>query len=354
MTIITIENRKIGLNEPVFIIAEIGVNHNGNPELAHEMIDMVAESGCDCVKFQTFTADEFCNDPDDTYEYISQGKVVKESMLEMFRRLEFGYDEFDSLFKHARQRNLVPLSTPTDRNAVTTLNRLDCKAFKIGSDDLVYTPFLNYVAKQSVPIIISTGMAEVDDIDRAVTTIKNAGNNEIIILHCISEYPTSNENINLNRIDHLYDKYPDYVIGYSDHSWGITAAIGAVTKGAKVIEKHITLDNDLPGPDHRFSANPNELNNLVNEIRVIEQALGDYNFVLSEQDKKMATLCHRSIYASKNLNKNHELSYDDLVYQRPGTGLMPYYTDEILGKKLNRNIHKGEAITMSMVDLNNE
>jgi len=343
---LVIEGRKVGFGEPVFIIGEVGVNHNGNIELAHEMIDVAADTGCDCVKFQTFTADEFCNNPDDIYEYISQGKVIKEPMIEMFRRFELNYDEFEELFHHARQRKIIPLSTPTDKNAVLTLNRLNCQAFKIGSDDLVYTPFLRLVADQGKPIIISTGMAELEDIERAIRTIENTGNDQIIILHCISEYPTPISNAHLNRITYLQKKYREKIIGFSDHSSGITASIGAVAKGAKVIEKHFTLDNNFEGPDHHFSSNPTELVNLVNEIRHIEKALGSSEFYLTEQDTEMAKLCHRSIYTNKNLVKGHRLTKEDLNYQRPGIGLMPYHTDNIVGRTLNRNLKKGAVITL--------
>lgn len=351
---IFIEGREIGEGCPVFIIAEIGVNHNGKAALAHDMIDIVADSGCDCVKFQTFTANEFCNNPNDTYEYISQGETVKESMLEMFRRLEFNYDEFNELFIHARERNLIPLSTPTDKKAIDLLNNLDCHAYKIGSDDLIYSPFLSLVASNKKPIIISTGMAETDDIDRALKVIEDAGNEDIVILHCISQYPTPVENINLNRMIMLRKRYPNIIIGYSDHSWGITSAIGAVALGAKVLEKHFTLDNDMPGPDHRFSANPEQLSVLVSEVRTIEKSLGSNKIVLTSEDKEMASLCHRSIYAARNLSVGDVLVEDDLVYQRPGIGLMPYENKSIIGRKLNKNILKGELLSFCQLENLNE
>lgn len=162
---ISIEGRKIGVGNPCFIVAEVGVNHNGDPDLAMQMIDSIADAGADCVKFQTFSADEFVNDPDEVYEYKSQGKVVRESMLDMFRRFELRREEFSRLFARARERGMIPLSTPTDRAAADLLDTLGAGAFKVGSDDLVYTPFLRYVAGKGKPIIISTGMAEMADVD---------------------------------------------------------------------------------------------------------------------------------------------------------------------------------------------
>ncbi len=256
MTHIEIEGRRIGPGEPAFIIVEVGVNHNGDPELARRMVDAIAESGADCVKFQTFCAEEFCNSPDETYTYKSQGKEVTESMLAMFQRLEFKREEFAGLFEHARKRGLIPLSTPTDRGAVDLLDGLGAQAFKVGSDDLVYSPFLEYVAAKGKPVIISTGMADAADVDRAVAAIQGAGNDRIVILHCVSLYPTPEDKVNLRKIETLRGLHPEAVIGFSDHSQGATACLGAVALGACVLEKHFTLDKNLPGPDHWFSADP--------------------------------------------------------------------------------------------------
>ena len=180
---------QVGPGHPCFIVAEIGVNHNGDPDTALTMIDAIADAGADSVKFQTFSAEEFCNGPEETYEYVSQGKVVKESMLAMFQRLELKREEFARLFDHARDRGLIPLSTPTDRGAVDLLECLDAGAFKIGSDDLVYTPFLEYVASKGRPMIVSTGMADAAEIGRAVEAIRAGGNDRILLLHCVSQYP---------------------------------------------------------------------------------------------------------------------------------------------------------------------
>lgn len=331
------------------VIAEIGVNHNGDPEIAHKMVDAVADMGCDCVKFQTFSAEEFCNDPKEMYEYISQGKVVRESMLGMFKRLELRREEFAKLFAHARQRGLVPMSTPTDRAAVDLLEGLGVDAYKIGSDDLVYTPFLDYVARKGKPVIISTGMAAIGDVDRGVRAIEAAGNDQVAILHCISLYPTPDEDVNLSRIPALKTLFPDKTVGFSDHTWGITAALGAVALGATIVEKHFTLSNDMPGPDHRFSADPEQLGGLVREVRKLEAMLGSPRFSLSKAEADMAALCHRSIYAARDLPAGHVLAESDFVYRRPGTGLMPYETDALIGRKLRHGLTQGMALRFDLL-----
>jgi N,N'-diacetyllegionaminate synthase len=349
MTSIRIGNRVIGPEQPCFIIAEVGVNHNGDPKIAKQMIDGIAETGADCVKFQTFHADEFVRSTEETYDYYSQGKKVTESMLEMFRRLELKKDVFAELFDHARQNGLIPLSTPTDKQAVDLLEEIGAEAFKIGSDDLVYTPFLDYVAGKNRPMMLSTGMATADDIERAVNTIRSVGNDKIILLHCVSLYPTPEKEINLRRIKTLNALY-DLPIGFSDHSSGTTAALGAVALGACVIEKHFTLDQNLPGPDHWFSADPGEMKALVNGIRSLETQLGCGRLWPSPPEQEMAALCHRSIVAARSMNKGDIINTGDLAYQRPGTGLPPHLSDRVIGRRLRTHLAAGTILDWSHMD----
>jgi N,N'-diacetyllegionaminate synthase len=345
---IRIDGKPIGAGHPCFIIAEVGVNHNGDAETARQMIDAAAGAGVDCVKFQTFSAEEFCNSGEDIYEYISQGKVVREPMLEMFRRLELRRDEFARLFDYARKRGLVPLSTPADRPAVDLLEGIGAGAFKVGSDDLVYTPFLRYVAGKGKPIIISTGMADAADIDRAVAAVTSAGNRQLAILHCVSLYPTPPQQVNLRRMMALDRRYP-FPVGFSDHSFGITAVIGAVSLGARIIEKHFTLDRAMPGPDHRFSADPAELQALVRAIRDVEQNLGDGSLALTADERRVAELCHRSIVAARDIAAGETLSDADVAFKRPGAGLMPYQIDSVLGRRARRAIPAGSMIMSDML-----
>jgi len=344
-----IENRLIGEGQPCFLIAEVGINHNGDEVLAHRMVDAIADAGADCVKFQTFSAEEFMNGADQVFEYTSQGKIVRESMLAMFKRHELAASTFGRLFDHARRRGLIPLSTPTDTVAVELLNDLGVHAFKIGSDDLVYTPFLDYVARKGKPIILSTGMADALDIERAVSTISAAGNERILILHCVSVYPTPNEHVNLRRIGSLQAQFP-YPIGFSDHSAGITAALGAVALGACAIEKHFTLDRNFPGPDHHFSADSAELQSLVSEVRKLEAQFGSPRLRAARGEPEMAAMARRSIVVNRDLPAGHVISAADLSYRRPGTGLMPYERDRVIGRRTRHAIAANALLALTMVE----
>lgn len=346
---LAIEGRAIGPRQPTFVIAEIGVNHNGDADIAMKMIEAAADAGADCVKFQTFAAEEFCASHHEVYEYISQGRVVRESMLAMFQRLELRREEFARLFARARERGIVPLSTPADRPASDLLDDLGAGAFKVGSDDLVHTPFLRYLAGKGKPIIISTGMATTADIDRAIETITSAGNEQIIVLHCVSLYPTPPAQVNLRRMTAL-ERHYRRPVGFSDHSFGTTACIAAVALGACIVEKHFTLDRDMPGPDHRFSADPHELKTMVTAIRETEKQLGDGSFELSSEERQMAELCHRSIVAARDIATGEVLAEGDLGYKRPGKGVMPYELEKVVGHRVLRPVPRGALIELDMLE----
>ncbi len=346
--IVEIEGWKIGPENPCFIVGEIGINHNGDPQRAMEMINAIADAGADCVKFQTFRAKEFLVDEDLTYTYFSQGKEVTESQLDMFQRCEFDWSEFENLFAHVRERGLVPLSTPTDRDAVDFLDGIGVGAFKVGSDDIVYTPFLRYLAKKGKPVIISSGMADARDIRRAVKTIEEAGNNQIIVCHCVSEYPVPEERVNLRKISELR-KFLEHPIGYSDHSQGLTAAMGAVALGACYFERHFTLDKGLPGPDHWFAADPEDLKSLVAGIRQIEKNLGAGALHASDEEKKMKLLARRSIVAAVELSADHCIVEGDLAFRRPGTGLMPHEMNKVVGKHTREKVAAGTMLDINML-----
>ena len=350
MSEFSIENQRIGDGQPCFIIAEIGVNHNGDEDIAHKMVDAIADAGADCVKFQTFKASEFVNGADEIYEYMSQGEIVREPQLQMFSRLELEWSAFERLFEHTRQRGLIPLSTPTEKGAVDLLETLNVGGFKIGSDDLVYTPFLEYVGARGKPTIISTGMADPEDIDRALDCFASVGNKDIAVLHCISIYPTPAESVNLRQIPTLKARYPDNVIGFSDHSDGITAAVGSILMGASIIEKHFTLDHDMPGPDQWFSMNPDQLTALVREVRTLELSLGKAEIAPTADEIEMRRAARRSIIIDRDLPKGHVLTAEDLRYQRPGDGLMPYETDRVLGKALKVDLHANNVLRIEHLE----
>lgn len=343
MGTVEIDGRRVGSDQPCLLIAEVGVNHNGDAATALAMIDAIADAGAECVKFQTFRAEEFVNSSSETYTYQSQGVEVTESMLTMFQRLELAHDEFRVLFDRARARGLIALSTPTDTDAVDLLVELGAPAFKIGSDDLVHTPLLEYVASKGKPVIISAGMARAEEVESAIATIRAAGNDDIVLLHCVSEYPTPPHHANLRKIPALAERF-GVPTGFSDHTMGVTAALVAVALGACVIEKHVTLDRNLPGPDHHFSADPPELRELVERIREVEAGLGSAALVPTADEDDMALLSRRSIVAKADLAAGHVLRPGDLAYRRPGTGLVPAAADRIIGSRLRRALPAGSLI----------
>ena len=349
VTEVVIEDRRVGDSHPCFVVAEVGVNHNGDPELAARMVDAAAEAGADAVKFQTFRADEFVADSAGPYEYASQGRTVREPMRDMFRRLELDRDRHAELFERARSRGLVPLSTPADTDAVDLLAGLGVGAFKVGSDDLVHAPLLEYVASKGKPVILSTGMATEADVDRAVSTVRGAGASSIILLHCVSEYPAPDESVNLRKMATLRARYGTPV-GFSDHTFGTVAAVAAVALDACLIEKHFTLDRGLPGPDHRFSADPAELAALVRDVRRVERSLGDSALVPTPAEVEMAALAHRSIVAARDLPGGHRLEAGDLAYKRPGTGLRPYDRERVLGRSIRHPVTAGTPLTLDMLE----
>jgi len=308
----------------------------------------VADVGADCVKFQTYRTEEVITDPNEMYEYVSQGRVVQESQLSMFKRLELKRDEFSILFSRAREKGLIPLSTPSGNLAVELLDELDAGAFKVGSDDLVHIPFLEYVASKGKPVIISTGMADKLDIQRAIDAIQSKQNDQICILHCVSLYPAPDTDLNLRKIPALAEQY-SHVIGFSDHSNGIIAGLGAVALGASVVEKHFTLDKSMVGPDHHFSADPTELRNMVSGIRRLEEAFGDPTIVPTEDELQMRRVARRSIVAARDLSAGQMISESDLSFQRPGIGLMPYEKDQVIGRKPREDIPENSIIVLNQL-----
>ena len=339
----TINNRVIGDDQPVFIIAEVGINHNGDINKAREMIDVALEAGVDAVKFQTFKADEFVGDKEETYTYTSQGKDVTESMYEMFKRYEFTKEQFIELSDYCKSKGIVFFSTPQNVSDLNVLLEIGVPCIKVGSDDLTNIPLMKKYVEAGLPMIISTGMSYLDEVGETVLAIYKQAQG-LGILHCVSSYPTQTDELNLKRIRTLKEQFPFAVIGFSDHSIGSHAAVTAVSLGAKIFEKHFTLDHNLPGPDHRFSADPKELKELVQAIRDTEVALGEKNLIPSKKEEEMRLLARRSIAVSKDLDEGHIIQEEDLTMMRPGTGLMPREKDSVIGRKLVRSVTKNELI----------
>jgi N,N'-diacetyllegionaminate synthase len=346
---ISVGNRQVGENHPCFIIAEAGINHNGDVEVAHQMIDAAANAGADCIKFQTFTAEEFCSGEDDEFQYVSQGKVVRESMLDLFKRHELTAREFEQLFEHARSRDIIPLSTPCGRASVDLLETLEADAYKIGSDDLVHHSLVSYIAAKGRPVIFSAGMGTEAEIDATLGVIDRANNPQAILLHCVSVYPTPPEQVNLRKISALQNRF-DVPVGYSDHSEGIEAILGARALGAVAVEKHFTLDKNMRGPDHRFSSDPEELTKLVEGVRKMDELLGEGILKPTVGEAEMRRLARRSIVASRTLEKGRVLSTEDLAFQRPGTGLPPTEAGNLVGKTLIATVQRGSQLRVEDVE----
>jgi N,N'-diacetyllegionaminate synthase len=320
-----------------FIIAECGLNTQGDAGITYDMITEAWRAGCDAVKFQTFDAAEFTSDL---------------SEREMFAKRQLHRDDFWGFFEEANCKGIIPLSTPTDKSAVDLLCRLGVKAIKVGSDDLVHEPLLKYIGTKGKPVILSTGMAKDREIRAAVNTLLGNGALEVALLHCVSLYPTPFKDVNLRRMSSLQE-YVD-TVGFSDHTVGNTAALGAVALGARIIEKHFTLDKNMKGPDHKFSADPKEMRQLVEDIRAMESALGDRMPIMSEEERQMGLIAHRSIRSGKNLLAGSVVLEDDLIYQRPGNGLMPYEAYKLIGKTLVHDVPSGTLMSLAMVEGRNE
>ena len=333
-----------------FIIAEIGINHNGDVNMAKKMIDEAKKCGVNAVKFQTFKAEEFITDKTLTYTYKSQGREITESQIDMFKRYEFNKDEWKSVFDYCDKVGILGFTTPQNKSDLDfILDITDLELLKVGSDDLTNLPLLEYYASKNIPMIISTGMSYEKEVAHAILTIKDAGCEDLTVLHCISSYPTEDKDVNMKKMLNIRDTF-DIRVGFSDHTIDHFSSVMAVSMGARVIEKHFTLDRDLPGPDHWFSSDPEEMKILVDNIRKAEIILGDGNLVPTPDEEEMRKICRRSIVTSKDLKAESILSMDDLDFKRPGTGLPPSMVVNVVGKKLVVDVNKGSMVDTDMVE----
>jgi len=343
MDSINIENYKIGTSNPPFIIAEAGVNHNGDIQKAFKMIELAKNSGATAIKFQTFNAKELIADPNLTYTYTSQGKEITESMLEMFERYQFTREQWFQIKNKCVEEKIVFLSSPSSKSDLDLLIDLGIKAIKVGSDDFTSIPLLKEYSTTGLPLILSCGMSNLKEIKETVNSIQETNDNPIILLLCTSEYPTPSENVNLLKFNTLHDEL-QLPLGFSDHTQGSLASSLAVSFGACVFEKHFTLDNDLPGPDHWFSENPEGLKNWINDIKKSYLMMGSGNVEPTDSELKMKTLARKSIVALTDIKKNEILNSQKIGIKRPGNGLPPKMFEEIIGKKTTRDLIKNELL----------
>ena len=334
----------------IFIIAEVGVNHNGDVALAKRMIDGAKEAGADCVKFQTFKAEEFVSDSAQTYTYKSQGKEITESMIEMFKRYEFNENEWREIVAYCKDRDIVFSSTAQNSSDLDFLLSITELPFiKVGSDDLTNLNQLRYYASKKLPMIISAGMAYAYEIEDAVNTIREELNNDITVLHCVSSYPTKSKDVNLKKIPTIRDAF-GVKVGFSDHTQGSSAAVGAVCFGASVIEKHFTLDHNLAGPDHWFSSNQKELKAYIDDIRFIEDAIGMPLLKPTKNELKVKEIARRKIVAKFDLPKGTVLTFEMIDFKRCAIGLDPKEYKYIDKRILKDEIKMNKAILLK--DLN--
>lgn len=342
MKLIQAGSKLIGTGQPCFIAAEIGINHNGDMELAKKMIDAAADAGADSVKFQNYKTEDFLSDRTLMYTYKSQGRTVTEPQFDMFKRCELSIEQIEELRLHCEERGVVFFSTPTGLDGINDLVKAGAPLLKNGSDYLTHLPLIKYMAASGLPTILSTGMANLGEIEDAVTAFKEAGGDELLLLHCTSSYPTPADQVNLRKIQTLRTMF-ECPIGFSDHSWGITAALGAVALGACFVEKHFTLSKDLPGPDHAFSSDPHEFLELVKGIRELEENLGVETIGPTESEVVNRLDFRLSCVATEDLPVNHLLSETDISFRRPGTGFPPKEIGTLIGLRTSSPIAKGEV-----------
>ena len=335
-----INNHEISKENPPFIIAEAGINHNGSVEKAVKMVKTAKNAGVSAIKFQTFKAHEFISNSSLTYTYTSQGESITESQLDLFKRCELSNDDFYKIKKTCDEEKIFFLSTPQNKSDLDFLLELGVSAIKVGSDDFTNLPLLKYYSKTKLPIIISCGMATLEEIETTLDAIGTLDGYPTALLLTTSEYPTPPQNVNLQKLRTLSQKFPDITLGYSDHTQGNLASIVAISFGACIFERHFTLDNSLPGPDHWFSVNPSNLKIWSDSIKTAYQMMGSSEILPTESETKMKTIARRSIVSLDHIELGETLNENNIGLRRPGTGLPPKMFESILGKKAIKKIKK--------------
>ena len=344
MSQIRLNNRIISRGQPPFIISEVGVNHNGDVKNALKMIDVAKTAGVDAIKFQTFRADEFVLDAHQMYTYKSQGKEITESMLEMFKRYELSKEDWVKIKKKCDDEKILFLSTPQNRTDLDLLLEIGITAIKVGSDDFTNLPLIKNYASTGLPLLLSCGMADQDEIHQSLNTVGALDGYPTILLLTTSQYPTPPEDTNLLRLKTLEKTYPDILLGYSDHTQGSLASSLAVALGAIVFEKHFTLDHNMPGPDHWFSEDPAGLKEWVSAIKSSFLMLGSSLVKPSDKEMEMRNIARRSVVALQDIKEGEKFNINNIDLRRPGNGLPPSIIEQIYDLKSVRKIKKGDLI----------
>ena len=335
-------------NKKVIVIAEAGVNHNGDIELAKQLIEVAADAGADYVKFQTYKTESLVTLEAEqaTYQKLNTGS--EETQFEMLKRLELKYNDHYLLKSHAEKNGIKFLSTAFDDESIEFLYKLGIDFFKIPSGEITNYFYLRNIAKKGLPVVLSTGMSNMQEINDAVKVLYEFGlkKEDLTILHCNSQYPSPIDDVNLNAMLSIQKEF-DVAVGYSDHTAGLEVSIAAVALGATVIEKHFTLDRNLPGPDHKASLEPGELKRYVQQIRITERMMGNGVKEASESEKVNIKVGRKSLVAQTNLKMGHILNLNDFSVKRPGDGISPAKVESLIGKKLIREIQKDQKIIES-------
>jgi len=326
----------------VYIIAEAGVNHNGSFDLACKLVDAAKKAGADCIKFQTFKSNNLVSHNAQKAEY-QKNTTGEGSQVEMLKKLELSYVEFLALKKHCDEVGICFLSTPFDFESIDFLNSVDMPFWKIPSGEVTNYPYLVALARTEKPVVMSTGMCEMTEIEAAIKVLRDNGAEDIKLLHCNTEYPTPFEDVNLRAMNTMKDEF-NLEVGYSDHTKGIEVPIAAVALGATIIEKHFTLNRNMEGPDHKASLEPHELAAMVESIRHIEKAIGTGDKTPSPSEIKNKAVARKSIVAKKRIEAGEIFTEEIITVKRPGFGISPMRWNEVLGKKAIRAFDEDELI----------
>lgn len=347
------------MDNHIFIVAEIGCNHNGSKELALKMIDEAKKCGVDAVKFQTFNSTALISQYAPKAEYQKETTGTADSQLEMTKKLELSHDEFVELSNYARELGLITFSTPFDLESIEFLESFGQTIWKIPSGEITNLPYLEKIGSikcDNKLVILSTGMSTIEEIRKCIDILVEFGtkSNQIMLLHCNTEYPTPDCDVNILAINNLKKEFPNMKIGFSDHSVGYTAAIGASSLGISLIEKHFTLDRNFPGPDHKASIEPEELLTLCKEVRRIEKMLGNGIKFVTKSEEKNKIVARKSIVASRKIHAGEELSEKNITCKRPGNGISPMEWHNIIGKIAEKDFEYDELITVTGINWQEE
>ena len=345
VTAINIGGREIGPGHPCFIIAEAGVNHNGEMNLARRLVEAAVEAGADAVKFQTFQADRLVTRDASKAEYQKETTGTNESHWEMIRRLELSPEAHRELMRYCQDKDILFMSSPFDELSADLLAELNVAVFKVPSGEITNLPFLSHIARKGKPMIVSTGMSYLSEVEAAVQTIESEQNRDYVLLQCTSNYPADPADANLAAMGTMARAF-GALVGYSDHTTGIAVPTAAVAMGACVIEKHLTLDRSLPGPDHLASLEPGEFAAMVRSVRTVEAALGHGRKEPAASEANTSSVARKSLVASRDIPAGTRLSEELIAVKRPGTGLPPAMRAYLLGRLVREQIPADELITL--------